>query len=56
MEETQVSAVFSSDRILNSGNRYQSYLNILVLFSKRKMCVRLAEDVRGHCRHWLLHR
>lgn len=39
MEETQVSAIPSSGKILNSGSRNQSYLNILVLFPKRKMPV-----------------
>lgn len=39
MQETQVSAVPSSGKILSSGNRNQPYLNILVLFPKRKMPV-----------------
>lgn len=39
MQETQVSAVPSSGKILGSGNRNQSCLNILVLFPKRKMPV-----------------
>lgn len=34
-----MSAIPSSGKIFNSGNRYQSYLNILVLCPKRKMPV-----------------